>query len=75
VKNNCLSRKIVINKSANVYISANVMPNTPPRDCGFSFAALSAANEKNKFLCALCGSAVNTILKLHQTMSKSLLPH
>jgi hypothetical protein len=40
VKNNSPSGKIVLNKSANVYISANVMPIAPQRDCGFSFAAL-----------------------------------
>jgi len=32
----------------------------PEADC-FSFAALSAANENNVFLCDLCVSAVNII--------------
>jgi hypothetical protein len=49
VKNNIPLGKIVFKKSLNAYRGANVMPGIPKRDYGFSFAGLSAANEKLKF--------------------------
>jgi hypothetical protein len=47
VKNNSPSGKIVLNKSVKAYRGPYIMPSIPKRDYGFSFAALSAANEKN----------------------------